>query len=83
MSTGISPRAGSRISEYNRGREALRRAGPHDVGNFDLVEAINRALDRPLRVMGTCAGPLRLERWPRLAVRRSARHGARIITASS
>ena len=47
MKYGHIPRVlGAGISEYNRGREALRSAGPHDVGSFDLVEAINRALDR-------------------------------------
>src|SRR5882724_9968629 len=53
MKYGHIPRVlGAGISEYNRGREALRSAGPHDVGSFDLVEAINRALDRAtLRVM--------------------------------
>jgi biopolymer transport protein ExbB/TolQ len=53
MKYGHIPRVlGAGNSEYNRGREALRSAGPHDVGSFDLVEAINRALDRAtLRVM--------------------------------
>jgi biopolymer transport protein ExbB len=47
MKYGHIPRVlGAGISEYNRGREALRSAGPHDVGNFDLVEAINRSIDR-------------------------------------
>jgi biopolymer transport protein ExbB len=44
---GHIPRVlGSGISEYNKGREALSKKGPHDVGDFDLVEAINRAIDR-------------------------------------
>ena len=44
---GHIPRVlGSGISEYNKGREALRNQGPHDVGDFDLVEAINRSIDR-------------------------------------
>ena len=44
---GHIPRVlGAGISEYNKGREALANQGPHDVGEFDLVEAINRALDR-------------------------------------
>ena len=44
---GHIPRVlGAGIAEYNRGREALSAQGPHDVGSFDLVEAINRALDR-------------------------------------
>src|SRR5438105_13153274 len=48
MKYGHIPRVlGAGISEYNRGRDALRNQGPHDVGNFDLVEAINRPIDRP------------------------------------
>jgi biopolymer transport protein ExbB/TolQ len=44
---GHIPRVlGSGISEYNKGREALTHKGPHDVGEFDLVEAINRAIER-------------------------------------
>jgi len=44
---GHIPRVlGSGIGEYNRGREALTNKGPHDVGDFDLVEAINRAIER-------------------------------------
>src|SRR6267378_4105107 len=38
MKYGHIPRVlGAGISEYNRGREALRSAGPHDVGSFDLM----------------------------------------------
>jgi biopolymer transport protein ExbB len=29
-----------------QGREALKTEGPDDVGNFDLVDSVNRALDR-------------------------------------
>src|SRR5229473_943716 len=44
---GHIPRVlGSGIAEYNRGREALSHKGPHDVGEFDLVEAINRSIER-------------------------------------
>ncbi len=44
---GHIPRVlGLGISEYNKGRDALNNKGPHDVGDFDLVEAINRALER-------------------------------------
>jgi len=44
---GHIPRVlGSGIAEYNRGREALAQKGPHDVGDFDLVEAINRSIER-------------------------------------
>src|SRR5256885_11043660 len=47
MKYGHIPRVlGAGISEYNRGRDALRNQGPHDVGDFDLVEAINRSIDR-------------------------------------
>jgi biopolymer transport protein ExbB/TolQ len=47
MKYGHIPRVlGSGISEYNQGRDALRQQGPHDVGNFDLVEAINRSIER-------------------------------------
>src|SRR3954470_5337618 len=47
MKYGHIPRVlGSGIAEYNKGREALRHSGPHDVGQFDLVEAINRSIDR-------------------------------------
>src|SRR2546423_15240573 len=44
---GHIPRVlGSGIAEYNKGREALAHQGPHDVGEFDLVEAINRSIER-------------------------------------
>jgi biopolymer transport protein ExbB len=44
---GHIPRVlGLGISEYNKGRDALNSQGPQDVGDFDLVEAINRALER-------------------------------------
>src|SRR3954471_17504297 len=44
---GHIPRVlGAGIAEYNRGREALSKKGPHDVGDFDLVEAINRSVER-------------------------------------
>ena len=47
MKYGHIPRVlGAGISEYNKGREALAAQGPHDVGEFDLVEAINRSIDR-------------------------------------
>ena len=29
-----------------QGRDALKTEGPHDVGDFDLVDAVNRALER-------------------------------------
>ena len=34
------------LSEYRTGLEALRTEGPQDVGEFDLVDAVNRALER-------------------------------------
>jgi biopolymer transport protein ExbB/TolQ len=44
---GHIPRVlGLGISEYNKGRTALHNVGPHDLGDFDLVEAINRAIER-------------------------------------
>ncbi|MBS2021932.1 MAG: MotA/TolQ/ExbB proton channel family protein [Deltaproteobacteria bacterium] len=47
MKLGHIPRVlGLGISEYNKGRDALNNQGPHDVGDFDLVEAINRAIER-------------------------------------
>jgi biopolymer transport protein ExbB len=37
---------GAGISEYVQGLDALRKEGPDDVGDFDLVDAVNRALER-------------------------------------
>jgi biopolymer transport protein ExbB/TolQ len=37
---------GLAIDEYRRGVEALRTKGPHDVGDFDVVAAVNRAIER-------------------------------------
>src|SRR2546421_12204334 len=43
---GHIPRVlGAGIAEYNKGREALAKQGPHEVGEVDLADAINRALD--------------------------------------
>jgi biopolymer transport protein ExbB/TolQ len=36
----------SGLSEYRVGLEALSTEGPQDVGDFDLVDAVNRALER-------------------------------------
>ncbi len=36
----------SGLMEYRGGLEALKNVGPEEVGDFDLVDAINRALDR-------------------------------------
>ncbi len=37
---------GLAIEEYERGITALHRKGPEDVGDFDVVAAVNRAIDR-------------------------------------
>jgi biopolymer transport protein ExbB/TolQ len=34
------------LSAYKEGREALEQEGPDDVGDFDLVDSVNRALER-------------------------------------
>jgi biopolymer transport protein ExbB/TolQ len=34
------------LTALQQGREALQKEGPHDVGNFDLVDSVNRALER-------------------------------------
>ena len=36
----------SALDEYAEGVEALRSVGPDDVGDFDLVDAVNRAIER-------------------------------------
>ena len=37
---------GAGIKEYARGLEALRHVGPDDVGDFDVVELVNRTMER-------------------------------------
>jgi biopolymer transport protein ExbB len=37
---------GLAIEEYSRGLEALKHHGPRDVGSFDVIAAVNRAVDR-------------------------------------
>jgi biopolymer transport protein ExbB/TolQ len=37
---------GLAIEEYQRSLAALRSHGPHDVGDFDIIAAVNRAVDR-------------------------------------
>ena len=37
---------GLAIEEYSRGLEALSTHGPRDVGSFDIIAAVNRAIDR-------------------------------------
>lgn len=36
----------SGLQAYKQGREALENEGPDDVGDFDLVDSVNRALER-------------------------------------
>jgi biopolymer transport protein ExbB/TolQ len=36
----------SGLGALQQGREALTKSGPNDVGNFDLVDSVNRALER-------------------------------------
>ena len=36
----------SGLAAYKQGREALEHQGPDDVGEFDLVDSVNRALER-------------------------------------
>ncbi|ACY18503.1 MotA/TolQ/ExbB proton channel family protein [Haliangium ochraceum] len=37
---------GQGLEAYQKGREAQKEAGPDDVGDFDLVDSVNRALER-------------------------------------
>ncbi len=37
---------GAGLAAYQKGREALSKDGPRDVGNFDVVDSVNRALER-------------------------------------
>lgn len=37
---------GAGLGEYIRGLEALQEEGPDDVGDFDLVDAVNRQMER-------------------------------------
>jgi biopolymer transport protein ExbB/TolQ len=37
---------GAGLGEYLKGMEALHEEGPEDVGDFDLVDAVNRQLER-------------------------------------
>lgn len=34
------------LDEYTKGMEALRRHGPNEVGDFDVIEVVNRAIER-------------------------------------
>ena len=42
----LSKVLGLAIEEYRHGLEALRSHGPRDVGSFDVIAAVNRAVDR-------------------------------------
>jgi biopolymer transport protein ExbB/TolQ len=47
LKRGHLPRVlGLAIEEYSRGIEAKQHKGPRDVGNFDIIDAVNRAIDR-------------------------------------
>jgi biopolymer transport protein ExbB/TolQ len=47
LSRGHLPKVlGLAIDEYRRGVEALRHKGPNDVGDFDVIAAVNRAVER-------------------------------------
>jgi biopolymer transport protein ExbB len=47
LSRGHLPKVlGLAIEEYRRGVEALHSKGPHDVGEFDVIAAVNRAVER-------------------------------------
>jgi len=37
---------GAGLDEYSKGLEALAEEGPQDVGDFDLVDAVNRQMER-------------------------------------
>jgi biopolymer transport protein ExbB/TolQ len=42
----LSKVLGLAIEEYQRSLAALRSHGPHDVGDFDIIAAVNRAVER-------------------------------------
>ncbi len=37
---------GAGTAAYRQGQDALSKSGPHDVGEFDLVDSVNRAIER-------------------------------------
>ena len=53
VARGYLPKVlGLALDEYSKGLEALQNKGPRDVGDFDIVAAVNRAIDRSsLRTM--------------------------------
>lgn len=47
LNRGHLPRVlGLALTEYQGGLEALKHQGPRDVGHFDVIAAVNRAVDR-------------------------------------
>jgi len=47
LKRGHLPRVlGLALAEYQHGLVALKTQGPNDVGNFDIISAVNRAIDR-------------------------------------
>ncbi len=45
-SSPVAKTVESGLAAYKSGREALEESGPDEVGEFDLVDAVNRALER-------------------------------------
>jgi biopolymer transport protein ExbB len=47
LKAGYLPKVlGLALSEYEHGLVALKSKGPHDIGSFDIIAAVNRAVDR-------------------------------------
>jgi len=46
ISSPVAKVVGAGMGEYVRGLEALQEEGPDDVGDFDLVDAVNRQMER-------------------------------------
>jgi biopolymer transport protein ExbB len=44
--SAVAKVVGSGLTAYKQGREALEEEGPDDVGDFDLVDSVNRSLER-------------------------------------
>ncbi len=42
----VAVTVGSGLTAYKKGREALEETGPDEVGDFDIVDAVNRSLER-------------------------------------
>ena len=45
-SSPVAKVVGAGLREYLQGVEALHEEGPHDVGDFDVVDAVNRQMER-------------------------------------